>query len=193
MNDLTGWFIAACWVVFVVYVLIAAFSVKRTVLIDKRWNWNWLVFIVVVVVLFLLRSYEAPLWTYADEATLWPRTLALSIGTDVLALAGLIIALAGRVALGRNWNINPGLKADHELIERGPYAYVRHPMYTGLLLMLLGTVVWYGTWAGFIIFIACFFGTWFKLSQEEKMLTEHFGKNYTEYKARVKALIPFAL
>jgi len=108
-------------------------------------------------------------------------------------VAGLIIALWGRIVLGRNWNIHPGLKENHELIERGPYAYVRHPMYSGLCLMLLGTVLWCGNTAGYLLFFASLLGVWFKLRQEEKILTRHFGESYLSYKARVKALIPFIL
>lgn len=193
MNNFTGWFIAWCWAIFLVSIAVAAFSVKRTVAIDRRWIWSLLVPIVAVAILILFRNYLAPLQLYADQATLWPRTPGIDICADILALAGLVIALWGRLTLGRNWNIYPGLKTDHELIERGPYAYVRHPMYTGLLLMLLGAVIWYGTWIGLVFFIACFFGTWLKLRQEEKILIEHFGESYVSYKMRVKALIPFAL
>jgi protein-S-isoprenylcysteine O-methyltransferase Ste14 len=112
---------------------------------------------------------------------------------DLLAIAGLIIALWGRIVLGRNWNMHPGLKENHELIERGPYAYVRHPMYSGLCLMFLGTMIWSGHKAGYLVFFACLLGAWFKLRQEEKILTRHFGESYLSYKARVKALIPFVL
>jgi protein-S-isoprenylcysteine O-methyltransferase Ste14 len=66
-------------------------------------------------------------------------------------------------------------------------------MYTGLLSMLLGAVIWYGTATGFVCFIACFLGTWLKLREEERLLTVHFGESYMTYKTRVKAIIPFLL
>lgn len=192
MAELAGWFIALCWVIFLVYIVIAAFAVKRTVQVDRLWKWSWLILLVVVAI-FSLKDYGTGLRPYEGMAMLWQRTLLICIGADILALAGLIIGLWGRLTLGRNWNIYPGLKEDHELIERGPYAYVRHPMYTGLLLLMLGTIIWYGAAIGLIVFIFSFLGTWLKLSQEEKILTKHFGESYTNYKARVKVLIPFVL
>ena len=59
---------------------------------------------------------------------------------DILTGAGLIVALWARTILGTNWSSNVVLKEQHELIERGPYRFVRHPIYTGVLLMVLGTV-----------------------------------------------------
>ncbi len=66
-------------------------------------------------------------------------------------------------------------------------------MYSGLLLMLLGTVLWYGSWVGGVLFVASLVGTWLKLCREERLLTEHFGASYLRYKERVKALVPFIL
>jgi protein-S-isoprenylcysteine O-methyltransferase Ste14 len=117
----------------------------------------------------------------------------IDIFADILALAGMVFALWGRITLGRNWTLYPSLKEDHELIVRGPYRFARHPMYTGLLSMLLGAVIWYGTATGFVCFIACFLGTWLKLREEERLLTVHFGESYRTYKTRVKAIIPFLL
>ena len=126
-------------------------------------------------------------------AVVLPHSLLIDIFADILALAGMVFALWGRITLGRNWTLYPSLKEDHELIVRGPYRFARHPMYTGLLSMLLGAVIWYGTATGFVCFIACFLGTWLKLREEERLLTVHFGESYRTYKTRVKAIIPFLL
>jgi protein-S-isoprenylcysteine O-methyltransferase Ste14 len=85
----------------------------------------------------------------------------------------------------------PSLKEGHELIERGPYSYVRHPIYSGLLLMFLGTVVLYGRVGGLVVLVACFIGLWLKVLQEERLLLERFSRAYADYRAQVKALIPF--
>ncbi len=84
------------------------------------------------------------------------------------------------------------LKEDHELIERGPYRVVRHPIYAGVLLMVLGTVVLAGTVGGLVALALCFGGLWVKLRQEEALLTKHLT-GYSDYLRRTKALVPFVL
>jgi len=192
MSHFSGLFILWCWALFFLFIALSAFSVKRTVEIARGWKWSWLAMIPLAAAL-LFRGHVR-LWPAgALGMTLWRRTPGVGAVAALLALLGLVMALWGRIALGRNWNIHPGLKENHEFIERGPYACVRHPMYSGLCLMLLGTVIWFGNGAGFIFFLACFLGTWWKLRAEEKLLTKQFGEGYLQYKARVKALIPFVL
>jgi protein-S-isoprenylcysteine O-methyltransferase Ste14 len=191
MNTFTGLFIALCWTTLLVYMIFAAFRARRRVESDRRWNWSWLVLAFIIAAFVLLRR-EDHLQAFATWMIV-PRTPVFGLGADLLALAGLLVALWGRIALGRNWNLYPSFQENHQLIESGPYAYVRHPMYSGLILMSLGTVIWYGAGLGFIWFAACLVGTWFKLGQEEKILTRHFGAAYSNYKGRVKALIPFLL
>lgn len=82
---------------------------------------------------------------------------------------------------------------DHELVERGPYRFVRHPIYTSILLMCIGTAVAIGdvgAWLGVVLMAV---GLWIKLSHEEQLLTRHFPNEYPSYQSRVKALIPFVL
>ena len=84
------------------------------------------------------------------------------------------------------------LKEDHELIQRGPYRVVRHPIYSGLLLMMLRTIVLVGRVGGFLALAICFCGFWVKLRREEALLTKHLP-GYSEYMRRTKALVPFVL
>ena len=191
MIAFTGLFVACCWMILFVYMIFAAFRARCTIESDRRWNWSWLVLVLIVAAFALLRD-EGHLPAYATSMDL-PRTPIFGLGADILALAGLFVAMWGRVALGRNWNLYPSFQENHELIRSGPYAYVRHPMYSGLCLMFLGTVIWYGAGFGFILFVAGLLGTWFKLRQEETILTSHFGAAYSSYKQQVKALIPFVL
>jgi len=188
MNDLTGSFIALCWGILLVLIVVWMFSAKRVVERDRRWIYSWIVLAAFVAAVFLIK-HETLLAGAIHRST----TLLAGLCADAIVLAGLAIALWARVELGRNWNLNPSIQEDHELIERGPYAYVRHPLYSGLVLMFLGTVLWYGSWIGGILFVACLIGTWLKLREEERLLTGHFGTRYLEYKQRVKALIPFIL
>ena len=119
-----------------------------------------------------------------------PDTYGLALLGLLLIVAGVLFACWARYILGSNWSSEVQLKQDHELIERGPYRYVRHPIYTGILLALLGTVVLLGEWRALVGFVIMFVSFWRKLRLEEAWLSEHFGPTYGEYMQRVKALIP---
>ncbi len=108
----------------------------------------------------------------------------------VLTVAGIALAIWARILLGTNWSGMVTLKEGHELIRKGPYAFVRHPIYSGLLLALLGTAIYMGRWEGFLGF-AIAFATWFFKSRiEEKFMVDYFGDRYRGYRREVKALIP---
>src|ERR1700722_13685407 len=142
MIDLTGSFIGLCWLALFLFIVAASFSVKRTVRVNPLWHWAWLIFVVAVAFLFIIRNdLRLPAFmSYMPRM----RTPALAIVADIIVFVGLLIALSARITLGRNWNLNPSIKEHHALIEDGPYGYVRHPMYTGILLMFLGAIIWYG-------------------------------------------------
>jgi protein-S-isoprenylcysteine O-methyltransferase Ste14 len=83
-------------------------------------------------------------------------------------------------------------KEQHELIERGPYRFVRHPIYSGVLLMLFGTMLLSGTIAGVIVVVITVAALSVKARREERLLTKHFPDSYPRYRERVKsAIIPF--
>ncbi len=110
---------------------------------------------------------------------------------NVLVAAGLGFAVAARVWLGGNWSSNVTVKQGHELIRSGPYAWVRHPIYTGLLLALLGTAIMVGTWSALLGLALIVFAFLRKLTIEERFMAEQFGEAYARYRADVAALIPF--
>lgn len=110
-----------------------------------------------------------------------------------LVVAGLGIAVAARVHLGGNWSGTVTLKKDHELVQSGPYALVRHPIYTGLLVALIGTAIAIDRWraiAGLALLIG---GIVYKISVEERFMRAAFGEAHARYRARVKALVPFVV
>ncbi|MCB1056871.1 MAG: isoprenylcysteine carboxylmethyltransferase family protein [Acidobacteria bacterium] len=111
----------------------------------------------------------------------------------VLAVAGAFLACWARFILGRNWSSVVQIKDDHELIEHGPYRYVRHPIYTGLLLVFLGHAVLVGELRGLLAVAIILASFWRKLRQEERWLTEHFGEPYRDYVKRTRALVPGVL
>src|SRR5262249_2426215 len=130
----------------------------------------------------------------AVAGSIWARTASPAVVAAAVTAAGLSVALWARVVLGRNWSGAIVLKEHHELIDRGPYAFVRHPIYTGVLLMVLGTITFSGTRAGVILFATMVAGLIVKARREERLLTKRFPAVYPLYRARVRArLIPFVL
>ncbi len=184
--------VAACWAIFLVYWLVSASSVKQTAE-GRGWRrWGWRIPIIVAALIFLLLGRIGVVARFAGER-LWATTPPEGIAADALVVLGLAIALWARRILGSNWSSDPVIRERHELIERGPYAYVRHPIYSGMLLMLLGAAVLMARPAAFIALGIFVFGFWFKARQEEALLIRHFPDEYPRYRARVKALIPFVL
>ncbi|SPE60693.1 Isoprenylcysteine carboxyl methyltransferase (fragment) [Verrucomicrobia bacterium] len=106
---------------------------------------------------------------------------------------GLIVTLWARWTLGGNWSSSVTFKQGHELIRTGPYRLVRHPIYTGLLVMALGTALDFGQFRCWLALPLMTTAFWVKLKQEEKLLLRHFPREYPLYKRQVKALVPFVI
>lgn len=107
-----------------------------------------------------------------------------------LVVVGLAFAVTARLWLGANWSGAVTLKKDHELIVGGPYALVRHPIYTGALLALAGTAIAVGRYRALIALVVLLAGILIKISVEERFMHEQFGDAYDRYRLKVKALIP---
>ena len=122
-----------------------------------------------------------------------PDSTALEWAGFAVTLAGVLIAIWARFVLGRNWSATITIKHDHEIVRRGPYAFVRHPIYSGTTLAMLGTAIYFGTFRGLLAVALTFAGWWLKSRMEERFMLEQFGPQYREYQREVKALIPFVL
>jgi protein-S-isoprenylcysteine O-methyltransferase Ste14 len=109
----------------------------------------------------------------------------------VLTCAGLFFAIWARNRLGRNWSGLVTVKQGHELITTGPYAIVRHPIYTGLLLAVVGSATALGEWRGVLALVLAVVSCWGKLRFEERWMREQFGEAYQSYSRRVRAIVPF--
>jgi protein-S-isoprenylcysteine O-methyltransferase len=187
MNDFTKQFIVVCWAILVIYMFVSAFRVKRTI---ERQSNQWRVWaIAIVAAIVALRRIGVTGWI--SGAVLWKRTMATETVADFCTLFGLLIVLWARTTLGGNWSAFVVFKENHDLIERGPYRYMRHPMYSGILIMVLGLAIFYGILGIFALFAIYFVGVFFKASREEMLMTKHFPKAYPDYKKRVKMLIPY--
>ena len=111
----------------------------------------------------------------------------------VISVLGLGVTIWARRTLAGNWSSDVTFKRGHELIRTGPYRFARHPIYTGLLSMCLGTAVVMGAmryWLALPVMTVAF---WIKLKQEERLLLRHFPEGYTAYQKQVKALVPLVI
>ena len=109
-----------------------------------------------------------------------------------LTCAGIAFAVWARVTLGKNWSGIVTVKQDHQLIRTGPYALVRHPIYSGLLLAIIGTAVSLGRVRSFLAVAVILVGWWLKWRAEEDFMVQEFGEQYEQYRRETPALIPFA-
>jgi protein-S-isoprenylcysteine O-methyltransferase len=124
---------------------------------------------------------------------IFPDGPLLEYGGLIITSAGLAFTAWGRAILGRNWSAVVTIRQNHRLIRTGPYRWVRHPIYSGLLLAMLGTAIYFGQWRGLVGMAVGLTGFWMKARLEETFLIEQFGEEYIEYKKEVKALIPSVL
>jgi protein-S-isoprenylcysteine O-methyltransferase Ste14 len=144
--------------------------------------------VLAVLLVLLLGRQRFP--DYFSRPLLSPSATWAYIGLALTA-GGLAFAIWARRALGTNWSAIPSIKKDHELIQHGPYRLVRHPIYTGVLLALLGTCLSEGrVWSAFLFGMATMFLI-LKLKVEEGLLARQFPEAYPDYRRRVKTLIPF--
>jgi protein-S-isoprenylcysteine O-methyltransferase Ste14 len=137
---------------------------------------------------------------FSDRLAVGPLAWRFLPAWSPIAWAGLAFTVAGcafaiwaRLSLGRNWSGTVTVKENHELMRTGPYAIVRHPIYSGGLLGLLGTALVAGELRGLLGVALAFLGWGMKLRIEEAFMTEQFGADYTRYRREVRALIPFVL
>lgn len=180
----------ALWLVWLIYWFVAAISVKPFQRRESAWS-RLSHFGPLALAAWMLaadhlpgRFLEGRIWP-SNEITFW-----IGIG---LLVTGLILAVWARRVIGRNWSGSVTVKEDHELVRSGPYAFVRHPIYTGLLFGLIGSAVPRGEWRGVVAVLLVAVALWRKLRLEERWMGEVFGSRYAAYKREVKALVPHLL
>jgi protein-S-isoprenylcysteine O-methyltransferase len=119
----------------------------------------------------------------------WPkRVVEVSV---VLFMVGLTLRWYSIIHLGRFFTVNVAISKDHQLIESGPYQFVRHPSYTGSLLAVLGFCLSFHNWASLlIIFVPCCAVTLWRIHIEEEALVGALGERYVNYRQRTRRLIP---
>ncbi len=188
MTSASAVFIIACWAAFFLYILLAARTARPTVKRNRQLWRFWL-----TILLFAAAIVAVQLFPDLQNHLSGPlvgQSAPQEIAADVLTALGVAAAFWARIVLGGNWSSSAEIKQGQELVQRGPYRYVRHPIYSGILLMVLGLVVWLGL-IGLLPFLVVFLMMLIRSRQEESLLTSYFPEAYPEYKRRTKALIPF--
>jgi protein-S-isoprenylcysteine O-methyltransferase len=169
------------WIIFFVYWIVSAKEIKP----DQKVSWKaggigWQIG---VVVAFLLLSQMGPLLPFRNNLA--------KIVAVLLVFAGMYIAIWARSMLGENWSKDVALKQGQQLVRIGAYRLIRHPIYSGYMLMLLGTVIYFNKYSLVILCVILSYFLIYKLKQEEELLSKEFPSGYKRYKQRTKRLIPF--
>jgi protein-S-isoprenylcysteine O-methyltransferase Ste14 len=188
MHELLHKTISAMWLLWLIYWIVSA---RQTKIEEKRESrlsrWLHSGPILIGAAILTFPDMLPPALTRRQfteyETVYWLSAALVALGLGFACLA--------RASLGGNWSAAVTLKQDHDLIRTGPYRYVRHPIYTGLLLALFGTALETGAWRGIIGFALIALAIAYKYRTEERFLESKFGEDYRRYKAEVPALVPF--
>ena len=186
MGQLTS-FIFIVWIIFWVCWVVAAFSSKKNTTFNSGRNAIIRIPTVLIFIVIIELARNISGITYSN----------LVIHIQVIRSMGLIIFLAGlglaawaRLYLGKNWGMPMSQKEKPELVTSGPYRYIRHPIYTGIIFALAGTALAVSlVWLLAVVFAA--FNFIYSALQEEKYMTKQFPKQYDRYKRTSKMLIPY--
>jgi protein-S-isoprenylcysteine O-methyltransferase Ste14 len=174
------------WIVFWLYWIASAFRSKKGTAPGLKQ------FVVIRLILFVLAATLALLFNHLPQSF---RNHFLATGAGMLALGfilfllGLGLAVWARIYLGKNWGMPMTQKQDPELVTDGPYRYIRHPIYSGILLMALGSAIDVNIYWLLVFIVAAVFFVYSAVA-EERLMMRQFPKVYPAYKRKTKMLIP---
>jgi len=176
------------WAIFFVYWFYSARKIKKVRSSEPSWTRILHLTAMVTNWVLLMAGERLPEFL---RIPMLPESLSTDIAGVLIAFAGLCFAIWSRITLGSNWSGAVTLKQDHEIIRSGPYRWVRHPIYTGIITTVLGSAIATHEIRGLIAFFIVVIAYLIKIPREEKLLTEHFPKEYPSYLATTRKLIPF--
>lgn len=175
------------WIVWWLIWMALAFGTKKTQQRESfgsRLIYIFVAWVAIEIMLAPLR-YAPYLRTeiYPNRPWIGPLGIAITI-------LGFGLTFWARTVLGRNWSGNVTIKVDHELIRTGPYRVVRHPIYTGLIVALIGTAMARDQWRGVLAVFLLWTSFTIKRLKEEQFMRQTFGSQYTDYARATGAIFP---
>ena len=189
MATISDYIVPGCWITFIAFWIVSAWRVKA--ITERQSILSALIHRIPLGMSYYLMvawHLPPPLNEPVTPHAGWARVTG-----DVLCVLGLFVTLWARRTLAGNWSSDVTFKLGHELIKAGPYQFVRHPIYTGLLVMCFGTAIEIGRVRGWLALPLMAIAFWIKLKQEERLLLRHFPNEYPVYQKQVKALVPFVI
>ena len=186
--SLHRWIIAGLWLLFVAYWAVAAVGAKRTAT-GRRWRREvGLRLVVILLIIALLQSRSLRQFLVQTQRSASHSDLLGWTGV-ALCLLGIGLAINARRHLGRNWGLPMSRKEQPELITSGPYALIRHPIYTGLILAMLGSALGVNVfWALLLVPVGAYFI--YSARREETVMLQLFPEQYAAYITRTGMLAP---
>lgn len=177
-----------CWAVLITYWFINAQKIKAAAQTQSRISrYLYLLVMVSGYVIVYARVFAIGILSYR----IIPKNDVTGIIGLAVCISGVAFAIWARRTLGTNWSGEVTLKKEHELVQSGPYKIVRHPIYTGFEIGLLGVAITIGQLKGLVGLSVVFVNHYFKTLMEEEIMYSQFPTQYPEYVKRVKRLVPF--
>ncbi len=182
--------IVILWCIFLVVWSVSALSSKEN--LHSRYGLLGILLRVGAVALIILVARTHLAGILSTNAFFTVDNFAFNVARVALCTFGIGFAIWARLYLGRNWGMPMALKKDAELVTSGPYVYVRHPIYTGILFAMFGSLLTAGFWGLFIFIVVGIYFFYSARSEEQRML-KLFPAQYFAYMQKTKMLIPFLL
>jgi len=179
--------ISALWLLFGVYWLVSALKRKKTK--QRESTLQRFGYTLPLAVGFYLLYQPHPLYDWLRNHFLPAGPVAEWLGV-LLTAAGIGVAFWARWHLGTNWSGTVTLKEGHELIRTGPYRSIRHPIYAGILLALLGTAITFGEVRSLLAVVIVWLSFYVKARREESFLSQEFGPGFAEHKQHTGMFLP---
>jgi len=194
-DNLLGWFLLVTGIIYAAGIVISYYfreerfwesRLKGLVTAEEKADYSFWFITLGMMAAFYLSPLE-----YLYIAPLLPRATWMEVSGLVLVILGSVLFVWARRILGKSYSGHVSVKEDQELMQSGPYRFIRHPAYLGYLLMALGLALGYSSLAGLIaVPLVLIPATIFRIRVEDKMLAEHFGAPFAEYVRKTKRLLP---
>ena len=175
------------WIVFIAYWVVSAQKLKSTKQREPRGERLIQIVLMVVAYTFMFNDRLGFGW-FATRFV--PASATIGMIGVALTVAGVAFAIWARWHLGENWSATVTLKEGHELISSGPYCYIRHPIYTGMLLAFVGTALALGQNRALISVAIVLFAFYIKARKEERFLAQEFGEKFREHSRHTGMFLP---